>query len=63
MTKVFWVIAGVVFVLSIWNGHNVRQGNLRLDAKCETHHGTYYRTWDGGRLVAVRCNDNRRFTR
>lgn len=59
-------IALVVVVIVCWFGHATREGNEALILKCG---GTLERdqvltpTWDGGRLVAVRCANGRSFHR
>lgn len=62
------VLVALLFVVVIVNGKNERDGNRALIARCgpptaRDADQVEYATWDGGRLVAVTCNDGRRFKR
>lgn len=61
-----WILAAVLFALVCLHGKQQRDGNRALILKCGgnlTHDRVEYASWDGGKLVAVTCNDGRRFKR
>lgn len=63
-----WVLAAVLFVLVCVNGKAQEDGNKALIARCgpptkRDADQVAAATWDGGKLVAVTCDDGRSFKR
>lgn len=63
LVKTLGVLVVLVLALLTWNGYNIREQNRALLRECDDHGHVYRTKWDGGTLLAVRCNDDRRFKR
>lgn len=60
--RIVALIGLCVFCVVVWNGKNIRAGNERLQVRCAPAK-VAYAEWDGPKLVAITCDDERRYRR